>query len=127
MKRLLLAGALALALLPSLAACATDPATGSSIISVGTGTVAESKTVAAAEIAYTQAAQLETLWLQSGKATPAQAKMAKALEGAAYATVVAGRTAVANNDSAAIAVSMKLFNQALPAFTGYLASNGAKL
>jgi membrane-bound lytic murein transglycosylase B len=92
--------------------------------SLGTSSPAEATTVAAAEQGYTTAAHLEVVWLNSGKATPAQAQVAKALREAVYADVVAGRTAVASNDSAAIAVALKLFNQALPAFTGYLAGKG---
>lgn len=90
----------------------------------GPPSAAEATTVAAAESAYTTAARLETVWLKSGKATAAQAKVAKAFEGAAYADIVAAREAIAANDSAAVAVAMKLFNQALPAFTGYVAKNG---
>lgn len=114
--RALIAGALALAL----AGCA------SGLSSLGTSTPGQANTVAAAEIAYTKAANLETLWLQSGKATAPQAKFAKNLEAAVYDDVVAGRTAVANKDSAAIAVALKLFNQALPEFTGYIVNNGGK-
>ena len=89
----------------------------------GPPSAAEATTVAAAEVAFTQAAKAETLWLKSGKATPAQAKVAKAFREAAYADIVAGREAIANNDSAAAAVAVKLFNQALPAFSGTFATS----
>src|SRR5579872_1019625 len=111
--RSLIAGAFALAL----AGCST-------IQNLGTPTPAQATTVAAAEVAYTAATNLEIAWLQSGKAKPAQAKFAKNLEGAVYADIVAGRTAVANNDSAAVAVALKLFNQALPEFSNYIANGG---
>lgn len=87
-------------------------------------TPGQATTVAAAEQLYTTATRIEIAWLKSGKATPAQAKVAKALEGAAYADIVAAREAVAANDSPAVAVSLKLFNQALPAFRDFLTANG---
>ncbi len=118
MKRLLIAGALALAL----AGCASS--SGGGIVAIGHTSPAQATTVAAAEVAYTNAAHLEKTWAESGKATPAQAKFAKDLDNAVYADIVAGRTAVANNDSAAVAVALKLFNQALPELTGYVANGG---
>lgn len=93
----------------------------------GPPSAAEATTVAAAEVAFTTAVKAETLWLNSGKATAAQASQAKAYRQAVYDDIVAARTAIANNDSAAVAVSLKLFNQALPAFSGYIAtSSGGK-
>lgn len=118
---------LALGMFAALALTACASGGGGPINVGGPVGVQEANTVAQAEIAYTQAAHGETLWLQSGKATPAQAKVAKALEGAVYANVVTGREAVAANDSPTAKIALQLFNQALAAFTGYLAKNGASL
>jgi hypothetical protein len=103
---------------------------GCSAIQVGTAIAGapstESKVaVAAAENAFTSAVRLETVWLQSGKATAAQARTAKALREAVYSNIVAARTAAANNDNPGVAVALKLFNQALPVFAGYVANGGA--
>lgn len=114
-RTLIAGGLLALAL----AGCA------SGLASMGGPTPpAQATTVAGAELAFTTAARLETLWLQSGKATPAMAAQAKTLREAVYSDIVVGRTAVANGDSAAIATGLALFNQALPAFSGYVAQHG---
>lgn len=101
LRRLAIAGLAALAL----AGCASL---------LGTGSPAEATTVYAAEQAYTGVAHLETVYLGSGVATKAQATFIKNLDSAVYADVVAGRTAVANKDSAAEAVALRLFNQAMP-------------
>lgn len=89
--------------------------------------VSDAKTVAAAEISYTEVAKAEKLWAESGKATPAQANVAKALDESVYSTVKAGREAVANHDSAATAVALDLFNNALPKLRSYIASGGANV
>lgn len=97
----------------ALAAC-------SSLQHLTTGSAGEAKSAAAAELAYTEVAKAETIWLGSGQVTKGQAKVAKALDAAVYADVVAAREAVANNDSAAVAIALQLFNQALPALKGYV-------
>lgn len=99
-------------------------AAGSNAATSASTSPAEATTVAQAEIAFTAAARIETAWLKSGKATPANAKVAKSIRQAVYADLVAARTAVANNDSAAITVALNLFNQALPLFRDYIAKNG---
>lgn len=91
----------------ALASCTT-------LQSLTSSSPAEVTTVYAAEQAYTAAAKLEAAYLNSGAATKAQATFIKNVDNAVYADVVAGRTAAANNDSAAIAVALKLFNQARP-------------
>ena len=97
---------------------------GGGLASLGITTPGQATSVAAAEQAFTVAANLETVWLKSGKATPAQASQAKALREAVYSDLVVARTAVANNDSAAIATGLALYNQALPVFTAYIANHG---
>lgn len=133
-KLRLLTMGLAVAAALSIGACTTAQLTdaadsvvnalGSDALSASSTTTQQSTAMAQAEIAFTAAAVLEKAWLQSGKATPAQATVAKALREALYADIVAGRTAVANNDSPGIAVALNLFNQALPQFRAYIAKNG---
>ncbi len=92
--------------------------------SLGTTSPSQAATVGGAEVAYTAAANTATLWVQSGKATKAQAAVAASMDKAVYSDIVVARTAAENNDSAAIATALALYNQAMDAFTGYIASNG---
>lgn len=85
--------------------------------------VTQATTVYQAQAAFTAAAQLEVVWLETGKATKEQAAVAKRLRSVAYEQVVAARDAEAKGDNAAAAVALKLFNQALAAFQGYVRTN----
>lgn len=118
-----MAGLFALAVAaPGLSGCSTLQGLGDSI--TGPPGTAEVTTVYAAEQAYTVAAHTGTIWLKSGKATPAQAATALAIEKAIYGYVEAGRTAAANNDNPGVALALKLFNQAMPQLTGYISKAG---
>ena len=125
MRMLAMAGLACLALAgPTmmLSGCGAVQAVGDAV--TGAPSPATQTAVGGLENAFTVAVNTETVWLKSGKATAAQAAVAKTFREAVYADVVAARTAVANHDSPAVAVAINLFNQALPAFTGYIASHG---
>lgn len=117
-----LAGFAVLALAGSVSGCGALQNFGNAVVGKPTATTAT--TVAAAENAFTTAANLETVWLKSGKATKAQAATAKELRTTVYSAVVAARTAVANGDNPGVAVALNMFNTALPQFTAYLSANG---
>ena len=123
MRKFALAAVAVFALAAPLGACtSTDLKVTSTGIVAGPVTPEQAQAVAQAEVAYTAAVQLGTVWLKSGKATASQARTAVALEKALYAALVAARTAVANGDSPGAAAALALMGSALPAFTGYIKS-----
>lgn len=126
MRKMIMAGLAVMMLASSAAALSGCAGTlqniGNAITGKPTATVAT--TVGAAENSFTVAVEAETLWLKSGKATPAQAQTAKNLRSAVYADIVTARDAVASGDSPGVAVALKMFNSALPGFTGYISAGG---
>lgn len=71
----------------------------------------EQNSAAAAENLYTASVTLMTAYVKTGKATPGQISAMTTIEANAYQEVLAARQAVANKDSAALAVAEKALMQ----------------
>lgn len=91
----------------------------------GSPSTAEINAAYAAENTYTATAKLAKAYLDSGKATPAQAKTIENANAIVYPAIVAARKAVAAGDDPALAAAMSTINTALPAFVSAVPANGS--
>jgi len=124
MKRLgLIMGLGALLALMPLGACSTGSMSANAV-SLTSTSAAQSHSMAAAENLYTAAATATAVWVRTAHPSVEVKQKIDQLSDAAYAAIVAGRTADAKGDSPGVAAALTLWNKQYGNLKDYLTGLG---